>query len=31
MKAIMPTLLSPPDVKFHTIASSIDLSQVSAG
>jgi quinol monooxygenase YgiN len=31
MKAIMPTLVSPPDVKFHTIESSRDLSQVGAG
>lgn len=31
MQAIMPTLVSPPDVKFHTIASSMDLSQVGAG
>jgi quinol monooxygenase YgiN len=31
MQAIMATLVSPPDVKFHTIASSMDLSQVGAG
>jgi quinol monooxygenase YgiN len=31
MGAIPATLVSPPDVKFHTIASSIDLSQVAAG
>ena len=31
MKAIPATLVSPPDVKFHTIASSVDLSQVSGG
>ena len=30
MKAIQATLVSPPDVQFHTIASSLDLSQVGA-
>jgi len=31
MRAIQATLLAPPDVKFHQIASSRDLSEVSAG
>jgi quinol monooxygenase YgiN len=31
MQAIPATLIAPPDVKFHTIASSMDLSDVSAG
>ena len=31
LKAIPATIVSPPDVKFHTIASSLDLSQVGAG
>ena len=30
MRAIPATITSPPDVKFHTIASSVDLTQVSA-
>jgi quinol monooxygenase YgiN len=30
MRAIPATITSPPDVKFHTIASSADLAQVSA-
>jgi quinol monooxygenase YgiN len=29
MKAIQDTLAAPPDVTFHTIASSMDLSEVS--
>lgn len=31
MQAILATLVAPPDVKFHTIASTMDLSEVSAG
>jgi quinol monooxygenase YgiN len=31
MQAIPATLVAPPDVKFHTIESSMDLSEVSAG
>jgi|SRR3954447_5736881 len=31
MEAIMPTLSAPPDVKFHTVASSVDLAAVTAG
>jgi quinol monooxygenase YgiN len=31
MRAIQPTLVSPADVKFHTIERSIDLSQVGGG
>jgi quinol monooxygenase YgiN len=31
MRAIPGTLTAPPDVKFHTIESSRDLSQVGAG
>jgi quinol monooxygenase YgiN len=31
MRAIPATLVAPPDVKFHTIASSNDLSDVSTG
>jgi quinol monooxygenase YgiN len=31
MQAIPATLVAPPDVKFHTIASSMDLSEVTAG
>lgn len=31
MQAIPATLVAPPDVKFHTIASTMDLSEVSAG
>jgi quinol monooxygenase YgiN len=30
MRAIPPTLIAPPDVKFHTIASSMDLAEASA-
>jgi quinol monooxygenase YgiN len=28
MQAVPATLVAPPDVKFHTIASSMDLSEV---
>ncbi len=28
MAAIPDTLVAPPDVKFHTIASSVDLTEV---
>jgi quinol monooxygenase YgiN len=31
LEAIPGTLVAPPDVKFHTIASSMDLSEVTAG
>lgn len=31
MQAIPATLVAPPDVKFHTIASSMDLADVSSG
>jgi quinol monooxygenase YgiN len=31
MQAIPAAVTAPPDVKFHTIASSMDLSEVSAG
>jgi quinol monooxygenase YgiN len=31
MEAITATLVAPPDVKFHTIASSMDLADVSTG
>jgi quinol monooxygenase YgiN len=31
MKAIPATIVAPPDVKFHTISSSMDLADVSAG
>ncbi len=30
MRSIPATITTPPDVKFHTIASSVDLAQVSA-
>ncbi len=30
MRAIPATLVAPPEVKFHTIASSKDLSEVTA-
>jgi quinol monooxygenase YgiN len=29
MQAIPATIVAPPDVKFHTIASSLDLADVS--
>ncbi len=31
MQAIPATIIAPPDVKFHTIASSMDLADVSGG
>jgi quinol monooxygenase YgiN len=31
MEAIPATLVEPPDVKFHTIESSMDLADVNAG
>jgi quinol monooxygenase YgiN len=31
MRAIPATIVAPPDVKFHTIASSRDLADVSTG
>ena len=31
MGAIMPTVIAPPDVKFHTIEKTMDLADVSAG
>ena len=31
MQAIRATIVAPPDVKFHTIASSMDLADVSGG
>jgi quinol monooxygenase YgiN len=31
MQAIPATIVAPPDVKFHTIASSMDLADVGAG
>ncbi len=31
MQAIPATIVAPPDVMFHTIASSMDLAEVSAG
>ncbi len=31
MQAIPATIVAPPDVKFHTIASSVDLADVSSG
>lgn len=31
MQAIQATLVAPPDVKFHTIASTMDLGEVTAG
>ena len=30
MRSIPAAITSPPDVKFHTIASSVDLAQLSA-
>jgi quinol monooxygenase YgiN len=30
MRAILATIVAPPDVKFHTIESSMDLAEVSA-
>jgi quinol monooxygenase YgiN len=31
LQAIRPTLVAPPDVKFHSVASSMDLADVTAG
>jgi quinol monooxygenase YgiN len=31
MQAIPGAIVAPPDVKFHTIASSLDLADVSSG
>jgi quinol monooxygenase YgiN len=31
LRAIQATLVAPPDVKFHTIASSMDLADVTGG
>jgi quinol monooxygenase YgiN len=31
MQAILGTIVAPPDVRFHEIASTRDLSQVGAG
>jgi len=31
MRAIPATLVAPPEVKFHTVASSMDLADVSRG
>lgn len=31
MRAIRATIVAPPDVKFHTIESTMDLSEVSTG
>jgi quinol monooxygenase YgiN len=31
LQAIRATLVAPPDVKFHSIASSMDLADVTAG
>jgi quinol monooxygenase YgiN len=31
MRAIPATIVGPPDVKFHTIASTMDLADVSTG
>jgi quinol monooxygenase YgiN len=31
MQAITATIVAPPDVKFHTIASSKDLADVTTG
>ena len=31
MRTISETIVAPPDVKFHTIASSTDLADVSGG
>lgn len=31
LQAITATIVAPPDVKFHTIASSMDLADVTAG
>jgi quinol monooxygenase YgiN len=31
MRAIPKTLVAPPDVEFHTVASSVDLADVVGG
>ncbi len=31
MQAILATIVAPPDVKFHTIASTMDLADVTTG
>jgi quinol monooxygenase YgiN len=31
LQAILATIIAPPDVKFHTIASSRDLAEVTPG
>jgi quinol monooxygenase YgiN len=31
MQAVPAAIVGPPDVKFHTVASSMDLSDVSSG
>jgi quinol monooxygenase YgiN len=31
MQAITETIVAPPDVKFHTIAGSVDLAELSVG
>ena len=31
MQAVPGVITAPPDVKFHTVASSIDLAEVSGG
>lgn len=31
MRSILTAITAPPEVKFHTIASSVDLADVSAG
>jgi quinol monooxygenase YgiN len=31
MQAITATLVAAPDVKFHTVASSMDLADVTTG
>jgi quinol monooxygenase YgiN len=31
LQAIPATIVAPPDVKFHTIASSLDLAEVTRG
>jgi quinol monooxygenase YgiN len=31
MKAVPATLVAPPDVRFHTIAKSMDIAEVASG
>lgn len=31
MKAMRATIVAPPDIKFHTIASTMDLGDVTGG